>query len=125
MLAEDEADGFEELDGEEVDDDEGCAAGDAVAEGVEDVGQTAQAARYKAESDGDKAHPKGDDRHKAAAEGRREEMARGGEKDSVGRQRKQGQDAEVDDEENEGDTEGKAISKGERVRRRKGERVKR
>ena len=117
MLAEDEADGFEELDGEEVDDNEGCAAGDAVAEGVEDVGQTAQAARYKAESDGDKAHTKGDDRHKAAAEGRREEMARGGEEDGVRRQRKQGQDAEVDDEEDEGDAEGKAISKGERVRR--------
>ena len=44
-------------------------------------------------------------------------MARGGEEDGVGRQREQGQDAEVDDEENEGDTEGETISKGERVRR--------
>ena len=117
LLAEDEADGFEELDGEKVDDDERCAAGDAVAEGVEDVGQTAQTARYEAEGDGDKAHAKGDDRHKAAAEGRREEVARGGEEDGVGRQREQGQDDKVDDEENEGDAEGEAISKGERVRR--------
>ena len=116
-LAEDETDGFEKLDGEEVDDDEGCAAGDAVAEGIEDVGQTAQTAGYEAESDGDEAHAKGDDRHEAAAEGRREEVARGGEEDGVGRQREQGQDDEVDDEEDEGDAEGKAISKGERVRR--------
>ena len=116
-LAEDETDGFEKLDGEEVDDDEGCAAGDTVAESVEDVGQAAQTARYKAKGNGDEAHAKGDDRHEAAAEGRREEMARGGEEDGVRRQRKQGQDAEVDDEEDEGDAEGKAISKGERVRR--------
>ena len=68
VLAEDEADGFEELDGEEVDDDEGCAAGDAVAEGVEDVGQTAQTARYEAEGDGDETHTEGDDRHKTATE---------------------------------------------------------
>ena len=116
-LAEDEADGFEELDGEEVDDNEGCAAGDAVAEGVEDVGQAAQTARYKAEGDGDEAGAKGNDRHEATAEGRREEVARGGKEDGVGRQREQGQDDEVDDKEDEGDAEGKAISKGERVRR--------
>ena len=117
MLAEDETDGFEKLDGEEVDDDEGCTAGDAIAEGVKDVGQTAQTAGYEAEGNGDKAHTKGDDRHEAAAEGRREEMARGGEKDGVGRQREQGQDDKVDDEENEGYAEGETISKGERVRR--------
>ena len=78
MLAEDEADGFEKLDGEEVDDDEGCAAGDAVAEGIEDVGQTAQTAGYEAEGDGDEAYAKGNDRHQATTEGRREEMACGG-----------------------------------------------
>ena len=105
------------MDGEEVDDDEGCAAGDAVAEGIEDVGQAAQTARYEAKGDRDEAHAKGDDRDEAAAEGRREEVARGGEEDGVGRQREQGQDDEVDDEEDEGDAEGKAISKGERVRR--------
>ena len=105
------------MDGEEVDDDEGCTAGDAIAEGVEDVGQAAQTARYKAESDGDEAHAKGDDRHEATAEGRREEVARGGEEDGVGRQREQGQDDEVDDEEDDRDTKGEAISKGERVRR--------
>ncbi len=117
MLAEDETEGLEELDGEEIDDDKGGAAGDARAEGIEDVGQTAQTARYKAEGDGNEADAKGDDRHEATAEGRREKVARGGEEDGVRRQRKQGQDAEVDDEENEGDTEGETISKGERVRR--------
>ena len=112
--AEDEAEGLEELDGKEIDDDEGSAAGDARAEGVEDVSQAAQTARYKAEGDGDEAGAKGNDRHEATAEGRREEVARGGEKDGVGRQREQGQDDEVDDEENEGDAEGKTVTISEK-----------
>ena len=109
-LAEYETDRLEELDGKEVDDDEGGAVGDARAEGVEDVSQAAQTARYKAEGDGDEAHAKGDDRQEATAEGRREEVARGGEEDGVGRQREQGQDDEVDDEEDEGDAESKTIT---------------
>ena len=68
MLAKDETDRLEELDGEEIDDDEGGAVGDARAEGVEDVGQTAQTTRYEAEGDGDEAHTKGYDRHETAAE---------------------------------------------------------
>ena len=108
--AEDEAEGLEKLDGEEIDDDEGSAAGDARAEGVEDVAQTAQTARHESEGDGDEAHSEGDDRHEAATEGRREEMARGGEQDGVGRQREQGQDDKVDDQEDERDAEGETIA---------------
>ena len=110
VSAEDETEGLEELDGEEIDDDKGGAAGDARAEGVEDVGQTAQTARYKADGDGDEAHAKGDDRLEATTEGRREEVARGGEEDGVGRQREQSQDDEVDDQEDEGDTESETVT---------------
>ena len=39
----------------------------------------------------------------------------------MGRKREKGQDDEVDDEEDEGDAEGETVSKGERVKRRKGE----
>ena len=108
--AEDEAEGLEELDGKEIDDDEGCAVGDARAEGVEDIAQTAQTARHESEGDGDEAHSEGDDRHEAAAEGRREEMARGGKEDGMRRQREQGQDDEVDDQEDERDAEGETIA---------------
>ena len=78
VLAEDEADGLEELDGEEVDNDKGGTMGNTHTEGIEDVGQTAQTTRYKAEGDGDEAYAKGNDRHQATTEGRREEMACGG-----------------------------------------------
>ena len=37
------------MDGEEVDNDKGGTMGNTRAEGIEDVGQTAQTARYKAE----------------------------------------------------------------------------
>ena len=108
--AEDEAEGCVKLDGEKVDDDDRGAVDNAGTEGVEDVGKAAQASRHKAEGDGDQAHPEGDDRHKAAAEGRGEEMARGREEDGVGRQREQGQDDEIDGQEDERDTEGKAVA---------------
>lgn len=91
--------------------------GNTRAEGIEDVGQTAQTARYKAEGDGDEAYAKGNDRHQATTEGRREEMACGGQEDGVGRKREKGKDDEINDQEDEGDAEGETVSKGERVKR--------
>ena len=47
------------MDGEEVDNDKGGTMGNTHTEGIEDVGQTAQTTRYKAEGDGDEAYAKG------------------------------------------------------------------